>query len=274
MRLPLKNSKHTWFKAHRQSGLRGVRSPIWRISTYHNTTIYMAERFRNFYIDHGPHQQNVHIDALSPHAASLALPAGVTEKVLVYSYDLYCPNFALEDNQTLTGGLQVKESLETSAGQSSKIGDSHISTTSYMAYCLMILKRRLSSEGRPLDSTTMRYHEHCIADRMMESSSATYHIKRHMRHSKRLMMACADLTNLVQSLVIDSEGSDITGRRWSLPSLMLKMPCLSDPWWFHSSGTRTFSSYGFFLAIWDVGEWIWSVLSGHLHPKGIGFSWI
>jgi len=65
---------------------------------YHNATIHMAERFRNFYINHVPHQQNTHADALASLAASLALPPGVTEKVLIYSHDLYCPRFAFEDN--------------------------------------------------------------------------------------------------------------------------------------------------------------------------------
>jgi len=69
---------------------------------YHNATIYMAERFRNFYIDHVPRQQNVHADALAFLAASLALLAGATKKVFVYNHDLYCLKFALEDNQTPT----------------------------------------------------------------------------------------------------------------------------------------------------------------------------
>ena len=43
----------------------------------------MAERFRNFYIDHVLRQQNAHVDALASLAASLALPAGVAEKILV-----------------------------------------------------------------------------------------------------------------------------------------------------------------------------------------------
>jgi len=37
---------------------------------HHNETIYMAKRFKNFYIDHVPRQQNAHADAL----ASLPLP--------------------------------------------------------------------------------------------------------------------------------------------------------------------------------------------------------
>ena len=73
---------------------------------YHNATIYITERFRNFYIDHVPRQQNAH--ALASLAASLALPAGATEKVLVYIHDLYCLRFAFEDNQKPTGDLQVK----------------------------------------------------------------------------------------------------------------------------------------------------------------------
>ena len=75
---------------------------------YHNATIYMAERFKNFYIDHVPCQQNMHVDVLASLATSLALRAGATEKIFVYSHDLYYPTFALEDNQTPTWDLQVK----------------------------------------------------------------------------------------------------------------------------------------------------------------------
>ena len=74
---------------------------------YYNTTIYMAERFRNFYIDHVPHQQNAHADALASLAASLALPAGVVEKILIYSYDLYCLRFAFEDHQKLQESVKL-----------------------------------------------------------------------------------------------------------------------------------------------------------------------
>ena len=49
--------------------------------------------------------QNAHAEALASIAASLALPAGATERVLVYSRDLYCYKFALEDSKTLRGDL-------------------------------------------------------------------------------------------------------------------------------------------------------------------------
>ena len=76
----------------------------------------MPEKFRNFYIDHVPRQQNVHADALASLAASLALPAGVVEKIRVYTHDLYFPTFAFKDHQKLTEDYQAKEALETSIG--------------------------------------------------------------------------------------------------------------------------------------------------------------
>ena len=69
---------------------------------YYNATIYMAESIRNFYIDHVLRQQNWHADAMTSLAASLALPTGVVETILIYSHDLYCPRFAFEDHQKLT----------------------------------------------------------------------------------------------------------------------------------------------------------------------------
>jgi len=76
----------------------------------------MAERFRNFYIDHIPRQQNAHADALVSLTASLALLAGAAENVLVYSHGLYCLKLALKNDQIPIGNLQVKEILETSTG--------------------------------------------------------------------------------------------------------------------------------------------------------------
>ena len=79
---------------------------------YYNTTVNMAQKFKNFYIDHVPWQQN----AMATLAASLALPARATEKVLIHSHDLYCKKLALEDSKTPRGDLQVEEVLESSRG--------------------------------------------------------------------------------------------------------------------------------------------------------------
>jgi len=70
---------------------------------YYNATIYMVERFRSFYIDHVPRQQNAHADALVSLIASLALPAGIVKEILVYNHDLYYPIFTFKDYQKPTG---------------------------------------------------------------------------------------------------------------------------------------------------------------------------
>jgi len=67
---------------------------------YHNAIIGKAEKFKNFYINYIPLQQNAHADVLASLAISLALSAGATERVLVYSRDLYCCKFGLEDSKT------------------------------------------------------------------------------------------------------------------------------------------------------------------------------
>jgi len=66
-----------------------------------------------------------------------------------------------------------------------------------MTFYLMTLKRWLALEGKSLNSTIMRSREYCIADPMMESSSATCHTKRLRKYSKRLMMVCVELISLV-----------------------------------------------------------------------------
>jgi len=83
---------------------------------YYNATIYMAVRFKNFYIDHISRKQNAHADALASLPASLPLPAGVVEKIFVCSHDLYCPRVIFEDHQKPTGDCQAKEALKTITG--------------------------------------------------------------------------------------------------------------------------------------------------------------
>ena len=102
---------------------------------YYNATIHMAERFTNFCIDHVPRKQNAHADALASLAASLALPAGVVEKIFVHSHDLYCPRIAPEDHQKPTGDRQVKEALELSTGPEPR--DWRFSYIDYVLYDIL-----------------------------------------------------------------------------------------------------------------------------------------
>ena len=69
----------------------------------------MTERFRNFYIDHVSRQQNVHADALASLVAFLALPAGAAEKILIYSNDLYCPNWPSKMNRFQEETFKLKK---------------------------------------------------------------------------------------------------------------------------------------------------------------------
>ena len=141
----------------------------------------MAGKFKNFYIDHVPRQQNVHADALASIAASLALPAGVVEKILVHSHDLYCPRMLLKITRSQQEIVKSKKLLSRQPAQSLETGDSLTLIMSCTASCLMIPKKRLSLEGKPPNSTIMRSHEHCIVDRMTGSYFAAYHKKRHRR---------------------------------------------------------------------------------------------
>jgi len=178
---------------------------------YHNATIYVAERFKNFYIDHVPRQQNAHTDALASLTASLALPASATKKVLIYNHDLYRPKFVLEDDQMPTGDLQVKKSPETSAGP--ELRDWRFP---YIDYGLHGILPDDPKEASIIRRKAPRFYYnaisvHCIVDRMMESYFGACHTKKLMSHSKKLMMVCAELINLVQSSEIDSEDLGITG---------------------------------------------------------------
>ena len=100
-------------QSYLQPGSWEVRVRREDLVSYHNATTVMAEKFENFYIDHIPWQQNVHADAVTFLAASLALPVRATERVLIYSHDLYCCKFVIEDSRTPRGDLQVKEVPET-----------------------------------------------------------------------------------------------------------------------------------------------------------------
>jgi len=62
---------------------------------------------------HVSHRQNVHADALASLATSLAFPAGVVGRLLIYSHDMYCLKLFLEDELISAGNLQVKEALGT-----------------------------------------------------------------------------------------------------------------------------------------------------------------
>jgi len=136
--------------------------------------------------------QNAHAEALASLAASLALPAGATERVLVYSRELYYKKFTLEDNKTPRRDLQVKEVLETLT--SLELRDWRFPYIDFVLYGILPDDPKEAAAIRR--KAPMRSCKHCITDRMMEYYSDAFHIKRHRRHSKNLMTVCAEFTNL------------------------------------------------------------------------------
>jgi len=141
---------------------------------YHNTIIVIAEKFEYFYIDHVPHQQNAHADALASLTASLALPAGATERVLIYSRDLYHCKFAFGDSKTLRRDLQVKEVLETLT--SLKPRDWQFPYIDFVLYGILPddLKEAAAIRRKAIDSIIRRLCEYCIADCTIESYSDVF----------------------------------------------------------------------------------------------------
>ena len=97
--------------------------------------------------------------------------------------------------------------------QNSGIGESRLSTLSYMASYLTTPRRQSPSEERLLGSTTMRLREHYIANHMMKSYFTAFHIKRHRRYSGKLTAVCTELTNLDQSSGTSYEDLATIGQR-------------------------------------------------------------
>jgi len=208
----------------------------------------MVEKFRSFYINHLPRQQNAH--ALASLSASLALPTRATKKVLVHSLDIYCPKFAVEDSHTPERELQVNEIFETSMGSKLKLGDSHSLTISYMTYCLMILRRQLTLEEKLISSITMRLHRHYIIGHMTESCFACFPHKEVQETLKEAHDSMCGAHQLDRSSGTDFEDLATISRRLFLtpsPILNNAMPVRST--WLHSLSTRTSSSNVFFMAI-------------------------
>ena len=70
----------------------------------------LAQKFKNFYVEHLPRRQNTHADALASLATSLALPPGASEKIWIYTHDLFYPDPPYEGIPLLPSA----EALQTS----------------------------------------------------------------------------------------------------------------------------------------------------------------
>ena len=89
----------------------------------------------------------------------------------------------------------------------------------------------------------------------MESYYATFHTKRHMKPSRKLMTVYAVLETRTQTwgLTVKTWLLLAEDDSWRYP-LCQTVSCLSGSWWLHSSSTWSSPSNIFVMAIWDVGN--------------------
>jgi len=228
--------------------------------------------FRNFFIDHIPRQQNVHADALASLAASLALPARVVEKILVYSHDLYCPRFAYEDHQKPTGDCQVKEALETSTGPELKDW-----RFSYIDYALYDILPENPKEAAVIRRKAPKFYYNAITRTL------------YRRSQDGILLRCLSQKEAQEVLIETHDG--ICGahqpgpklgdrlRDWGItgPSDPRHHRLPNDVTLVKSMVTLSIKHQDIFALQLQPGhlrceKWTWLALLAHLHPKDIGSS--
>jgi len=91
--------------------------------------------------------------------------------------------------------FKLKRFLRLQQIQNPGIDDSHLLTSSCTTYCLTIPRRQLQSKEKLLDSITNAIIRTLYRRSLMKSYSAAFNTKRHMKHSRKLTMVCAKLTN-------------------------------------------------------------------------------
>ena len=90
---------------------------------YHNTTIDMAEKFKNFYIDHVPRQQNAHADALASLAASFAIQLEQRRECLLIVVTCTVANSPLKIVKLKEEIFKLKRFLRLRKASNLEIGD-------------------------------------------------------------------------------------------------------------------------------------------------------
>src|SRR3954463_10088409 len=139
--------------------LYAVRKPD--LIPYYEATMRLAQKFKNFYVEHLPRRQNAHADALASLATSLALSLGASEKIWIYTHDLFCPDPPYEGIPLMSG----TEALETSV-----IPISRDWRFPFINYCLfgILSMRRFPSGAKSPISTMTRRRKHCIDELAMK----------------------------------------------------------------------------------------------------------
>lgn len=85
--------------------------------------------------------------------ALLALLARMTEKVLVFTHDMYCPKSALRNESTATEDLQDAKALESLTGPEIRDGDLLTLITPCLVFSLKTPESQPPFERRPIGFT-------------------------------------------------------------------------------------------------------------------------
>ena len=112
---------------------------------YHIATINMAEKFKRFFTDHVPRQQNAHANALASLATSLLLTIGTEERVLVVICTII--NSPMKTAKFQEETFKLKRFLRFRQVSNLDIRGSLTLTSSCMACCLMIAKMKEQSKS-------------------------------------------------------------------------------------------------------------------------------
>jgi len=173
----------------------------------------MAEKFKSFYIDHVPHQQNAHADTLVSLAASLALPA---ERQRKYSFTVITRTVQSSSLKTIRHHLQVKEVLKISIDQ--ELRDWLFLFIDFVLYSI------LPDDPKEVAATKRkapRFYYNVITQTLYCRSYDGIQLcclshKEAQEASGKLTTACAKLTNSDPNLGTDSEDLVTIGQIWFL----------------------------------------------------------
>ena len=114
---------------------------------YHHAAIKLANSFDSFYIRHMSRLLNTKAVSLAVLAVTLALPTNTTFLFTVAIRHLLCTKYDLEVNEVHTNSTNFEQ----------RTGNFRSSTTLCMAYCLMILRKRILFDEDLLGSTMMQW---------------------------------------------------------------------------------------------------------------------
>lgn len=169
---------------------------VWNqdLMRFHKATMWMAEKFRNLYIEHSHRRQNAHADALASLATSLATRRRVRESVDLHLW----PVLPQVSTRRCTDSNQ-RPSKERGIGDFNRPSSQRLEISVHQV-CLFGVLANVPKEVATIKHKAPRFHyntmsQHFVDKHMMDFYFVAYQIKRRRKHSRKLMVVCAEPTN-------------------------------------------------------------------------------